>query len=127
LGLILDTSALSAFADGEPAVVAQVNRANQAALPVIVLGEYRYGIGGSRRRTEYETWLDEFLAASQILDITEATTVVYAKVRAELTRAGTPIPSNDLWIAALCRQHRMPILTRDGHFGKVPGLTLLTW
>jgi predicted nucleic acid-binding protein len=45
----------------------------------------------------------------------------------ELKRAGTPIPSNDVWIAALCRQHSLPVVSRDRHFDAVPGLKRLHW
>jgi tRNA(fMet)-specific endonuclease VapC len=48
-------------------------------------------------------------------------------VRVELKSAGTPIPSNDVWIAALCRQHRLPLLSRDRHFDGVPGIRRLAW
>jgi tRNA(fMet)-specific endonuclease VapC len=49
------------------------------------------------------------------------------KCLAELKRAGTPIPTNDLWIAALCRQHDLPLLSRDRHFDRVPGLRRIAW
>ena len=51
----------------------------------------------------------------------------YRDVRTELKRAGTPIPSNDVWIAALSRQHRLPLLSRDRHFDAVPGIRRLAW
>jgi predicted nucleic acid-binding protein len=55
--MILDTNALSAFADGIPGAVTQIQEADELHLPVIVLGEYRFGIALSRRRREYEAWL----------------------------------------------------------------------
>lgn len=127
MGLILDTNALSALAEGEALAVAEVERTNQIAIPVIVLGEYRFGISRSRHRGEYEGWLREILSASTVLDIDEGTAVRYAEIRVELKQAGTPIPSNDLWIAALSRQHTLPILTRDEHFDSIVGLKRFTW
>ena len=125
--MILDTNALSAVADGEPAVV-QVYRASASIeLPVIVLGEYRFGIGQSRRRGEYEKWLQALIEATRVLTAEEETSRHYAAIRAELKKAGSPIPSNDLWIAALCRQHRLPLLSQDQHFAAVSGLELLGW
>jgi tRNA(fMet)-specific endonuclease VapC len=59
--------------------------------------------------------------------VDEETTVSYAAVRKELREAGTPIPSNDIWIAALCLQHKYPILSRDRHFDLVEGLKRLAW
>jgi len=51
----------------------------------------------------------------------------YAEIRSELKRAGRPIPGNDLWIAALARQHALPLLSRDRHFDLVPGLKRVGW
>jgi predicted nucleic acid-binding protein len=97
------------------------------AIPVIVLGEYRYGISHSRDRTVYEEWLAGYLSAFRVLNVDEETAASYSAIRTELKKAGTPIPSNDVWIAALCRQHSMPLLSRDRHFDAVQGLTRLTW
>jgi tRNA(fMet)-specific endonuclease VapC len=104
-----------------------LRKATQVAIPVIVLGEYRYGISQSRDRNRYEQWLSEYLPKFRILDVDERTTISYAAVRMELKKAGTPIPSNDVWIAALCRQHSLPIVSRDRHFDAVPGLRRLHW
>ncbi len=125
--MILDTNGLSAVADGDPALEPLLGRAVQVAVPVIVLGEYRYGISQSRDRNRYEQWLSEYLPKFRILDIDEQTTISYAAVRRDLRKAGTPIPSNDIWIAALGRQHSLPIVSRDRHFDAVPGLTRLHW
>jgi len=125
--LILDTNALSAFADGSPEAVAAVGKADRVAIPVIVIGEYRYGIAQSHRRLRYEDWLTGFLATCEALDITMDTAVEYAAIQVALRRAGTPIPSNDIWIAALCRQHDLPVLSRDRHFDRVKGLRRLKW
>ncbi|HYM13667.1 MAG TPA: type II toxin-antitoxin system VapC family toxin [Bryobacterales bacterium] len=127
MGLILDTNALSAIGEGEPAAVAAAGRADQIAIPVIVLGEYEFGIARSRHRSHYERWLGEMLSVSRVLDIDEHTAARYAEIRIELKQAGAPIPSNDVWIAALCRQHAWPILTRDRHFDSVRGLERLVW
>lgn len=125
--MILDTNGLSAVAEGDPALEPLLRKATQVAIPVIVLGEYRYGISQSRERNRYEQWLSEYLPKFRILDIDERTTISYSAVRMELKRAGTPIPSNDLWIAALCRQHSLPIVSRDRHFDAVPGIKRLQW
>ncbi len=74
MGLILDTNALSAAADREPAALEVVASAQRLAVPVIVLGEYRLGIAQSRRRTIYENWLRESIATVTVLDIDEETT-----------------------------------------------------
>ena len=127
MGLILDTNALSAIAEGDPGAARHFFRARQVALPVIVLGEYRFGIGQSRQKRKYECWLDELRSLSNVLEVDEDTAIAYAEIRGQLKAAGTPIPSNDVWIAALCLQHALPILTRDRHFDLVKGVRRVDW
>lgn len=97
------------------------------ALPVTVLGEYRYGFLGSTRRALLEAWFDELVADARVLEVTARTAQVYARVRQQLRVAGTPIPENDVWIAASAIEHRLPLLTRDKHFNAVRGLEILDW
>ena len=125
--MILDTNGLSALADGDSRLQPILRKASQVALPVIVLGEYRYGIRQSRDWQRYEEWLTESLPKFRILDLDEETTISYARVRIELKKAGTPIPSNDVWIAALCRQHALSVLSRDRHFDLVSGISRINW
>jgi tRNA(fMet)-specific endonuclease VapC len=125
--MILDTNALSAAADDDPGVVAVLARAEQMVLPVLVLGEYRHGIAQSRNRASYESWLAELLPDCVVLDVQEPTTHYYAEISLELKRKGKPIPTNDIWIAALCRQHSLPLLSRDRHFDLVAGIKRIDW
>ena len=125
--MILDTNALSAVADGDASLEPLLQRMSEPSIPVIVLGEYRYGIWQSRERKHYEQWLTEYLPDYRILDVNEETAVHYASVRAEMKKAGTPIPTNDVWIAALCRQYTLPLLSRDRHFDSVNGLQRIEW
>jgi len=125
--LILDTNALSAAADREPGALELVARAERLAVPVIVLGEYRLGIAQSRHYTSYKNWLRDWIAAVTVLDIEEETTQHYAAIGLELKKKGRPIPANDLWIAALCRQHGFPLLSRDRHFDLVAGIQRIGW
>jgi tRNA(fMet)-specific endonuclease VapC len=125
--MILDTNALSAAAHHDPAIIAHLAHADQLAIPVIVLGEYRYGIAQSRHRASYANWLKALLNDCLVLDINEPATHYYAEIVLELKRNRTPIPTNDIWIAALCRQHRLPLLSRDPHFDLVAGTRRIPW
>lgn len=125
--MILDTNALSSLAEGDAGVAEALGSTSVVSVPVVVLGEYRFGIAQSRHRREYEEWLDGLLLASRVLDVDASTAASYAAVRLELRRAGTPIPSNDVWIAALCRQHSLPVLSRDLHFDAVRGIRRVSW
>lgn len=125
--MTLDTNALSALADGDETLLARLDTALELCVPVIVLGEFRFGIRQSRYRRSYEKWLDAALHDLTILPVLESTTQEYAALFQELRNAGTPIPTNDVWIAALCREHRLSIISRDSHFSAVPGLHCISW
>jgi predicted nucleic acid-binding protein len=127
LAVILDTNALSAFADGDAQLLRVIGKETDLALPVVALGEYLYGVHQSRQRARYERWVSATLPLFDVLPVGENTARHYAEIRGELKAAGRPIPSNDLWIAALARQHRLPVLSRDRHFQAVTGLRLVTW
>jgi predicted nucleic acid-binding protein len=125
--MILDTNALSAFVDGDAGVGEVLRRQARAAIPVIVLGEFRYGIAESRHRSAYEAWLESELPHFDVLAVTDETAIAYAALRVALRRSGRPIPANDAWIAALALQHRLPVLSRDQHFDAVPNIQRQSW
>lgn len=125
--MILDTNAVSALSERDPDIPATLKGQTTLFIPVIVIGEYRYGISGSRKRQETEAWFNAFLQSAQTLHITDDTAHHYAVVRRKLKEAGTPIPENDVWIAALAIQFGLPLLSRDVHFEKVTGLRCLHW
>ena len=72
-------------------------------------------------------WLRQWIAAVTVLDIDDGTMHSYSAIGLELKGKGKPIPTNDLWIAALCRQHSLPLVSRDKHFDFVAGLRHLDW
>ena len=120
--MILDTNALSAWAEGRAAVESPLRVAQRLVVPSVVLGEYYFGIRQSRHRNRYEDWLARYLPLTEIALVTSATADAYADIRLELRRRGTPIPPNDVWIAALARQHGLALLSNDGHFDTVDGV-----
>lgn len=125
--MILDTNALSAFAEGDEGLGRQLEAAQELYLPVVVLGEYRFGVRQSRHRKTYEEWLQTTLSELAVLPILDSTTEHYAALCHELKKAGTPIPTNDAWVAALSREHRLPVVSRDTHFDVVRGLRRISW
>jgi len=125
--VILDTNALSALLDKDAALLKIIGQSRELALPVIVLGEYRFGIAISKRRHEYEAWLARDLSLFRVLPVIEETSLHYAAIRSELKASGSPIPANDAWIAALARQHRLPVVSRDTHFDSVKNVERFSW
>jgi len=91
------------------------------------LGSIRFGILASCQRRSYERWLEIFLPVVSILNVEAETAVLYAINRDELRRVGRPIPDNDIWIAALARQHRLPILSNDRHFDLISDVRRIGW
>jgi tRNA(fMet)-specific endonuclease VapC len=120
--MILDTNALSAWADGLPSIESHLRSATSLIIPSIVLGEYYFGIRQSRYRERYEQWLRDYLPLVQVATAGHATAQSYAEICLELKKQGSPIPSNDTWIAAMARQHQLPLLSQDRHFDQVKGL-----
>jgi tRNA(fMet)-specific endonuclease VapC len=120
--MILDTNALSAFAERNQNVREAILGSAGPALPVIVVGEYRYGLLVSRDREKRLIWLEELMRHWRVLEISKETTVHYADLRQQLKVAATPIPANDVWIAALARQHGISILSNDPHFDFISGI-----
>jgi predicted nucleic acid-binding protein len=125
--MILDTSALSDFLREDPSIRRYVTEARVLCLPVIVLGEYLYGLKASQHRTRLEQKVQSLLDDVSVLIVEEDTAGHYADIRHELKKAGTPIPENDIWIAALVRQHHLALLSRDKHFDSVEGLHRISW
>jgi len=119
--LLLDTSAYSAFIKSDPEAVAAVQAADSLYLNPVVMAELLAGFGGGRRRAENESGLDRFLASprSAVVDIDQETAARYAVILNFLRAAGTPIPTNDVWIAASAMQHGLELLTADDHFSHV--------
>ncbi len=125
--MILDTNALSAFADNDRALLKVLPMDRPWHLPVVVIGEYRFGLRSSREQKKREMWLNELISLVTVLPVTESTTPHYAMVRHELRVLNRRIPPNDSWIAALALEHDLPILSRDAHFEIVPKVRRLTW
>ena len=120
----LDTNRYCDFCKNDPEVVDQVTTAEEVLLPFVVVAELRAGFLAGTIGRRNEATLSRFLANERvsILYPDEQTTRVYAGVYAQLRAQGTPIPTNDLWIAALTIQHNLCLSSRDAHFDHIPQL-----
>lgn len=125
--MILDTGAISALLANDRSLVEFLRPVARLLLPVIALGEYRFGLERSRLRVAIEPRLNELEAQSDVLPVGAETARVYGRVREALRAAGTPIPENDIWIAALALEHGRPVVSRDEHFDRVSGLKRVRW
>jgi len=125
--LVIDTNVYSGFRRGLPSAVQILRSAHEIYLPLIVLAELLAGFAAGARAGQNRDELAQFMASPRVhlLKPDEKTAHHYATVYAALREDGIPIPTNDLWIAALARQHRLPLFSLDAHFAAVPGLTLV--
>ena len=122
--ILLDTNSYAAFKRGNPEVLEVLQSACQIGLCSVVLGELRAGFALGNRESRNLEELDEFLQVPRVvlLTVDEVTAKYYAKVYKQLRTQGQPIPTNDLWIAAIALQHSFALLSYDRHFLKVEGL-----
>ena len=125
--MILDTNALSAWADKKLSNHNILWEAENLVIPAIVLGEFLFGIQQSREREEYEDFLNKISPIVTYVDITPKTARIYSKIRQQLKKIGKPIPANDTWIAAITRQLDLPVLTNDRHFDFVTDIHVIAY
>jgi tRNA(fMet)-specific endonuclease VapC len=123
--LALDTNRYTDLCRGEARVVEAVEAADEIWLPFIVLGELRAGFAAGSQGPRNEAVLRRFLLKPGVgvLYADEQTTYHYATVYRQLRKQGTPIPTNDMWIAALVLQHSLSLYDRDTHFDALPQIT----
>jgi tRNA(fMet)-specific endonuclease VapC len=123
--LALDTNRYSDLVRGDNSLAQVIERAQEIWLPFIVLGELRAGFAAGTRGARNEAALQRLLFKPNvgILYPDEQTTHHYASVYRQLRKQGTPIPTNDMWIAALVLQHSLVLCARDAHFDALPQLT----
>ncbi|HEX2466141.1 MAG TPA: type II toxin-antitoxin system VapC family toxin [Thermoanaerobaculia bacterium] len=125
--LALDSNRYTDLCRGDSDVVAALERAEEIQVPFVVLGELRAGFAAGKRRAHNEAVLRAFLLKPgvRVLLASEDTTLHYAAVYRQLRAQGTPIPTNDMWIAALVLQHGLVLFHRDRHFEQLPQLATL--
>ena len=125
--LTIDTNAYSALKRGQNRVRQIIEEADRVIVPFIVIGEliagFRNGTHTRRNTEELERFLEESGVETSTLDFSTADR--YGRIVTDLRRTGSPIPTNDIWIAAIAMENGGRLLTADSHFEKVDGLILL--
>lgn len=115
----VDTSYAIALLRGTVQSTIQLKR---LAVPFAVAGELLFGATDEKTSQKQSKSIRELLSRANILSADMETARFYSEIRYRLKKSGTPIPENDIWIAATCVQHKLVLLTRDGHFARVEGL-----
>ena len=125
--MILDTNAVSAILAGDQRLACVLDCVDHHHLPLLVIGEFQYGLLVSRKRKRLKSLLGRLEAESILISPDRETADWYAQIRHDLKKNGQPIPENDLWISALARQHRLEIVSQDTHFDHVSGIRRVGW
>ena len=125
--LLLDTNAVIALFAMNEGAVARIERAREVVVPAVVMGELYYGARKSMRVSRNLECLDSSALKTCIIATDTDTAREYGQIKNELRSKGSPIPENDIWIAALARQHGFILMSRDEHFGMVEDLDRISW
>jgi len=125
--VVLDTSAVVAALRRVPGMMERMRGAEELLVPLIALGELEYGANLATPPERQREAVRVFMEGATLLLPTARTAAEYGRVKLALKTAGLPIPENDIWIAACALEHGLPLATRDAHFARVPGLTVLDW
>jgi predicted nucleic acid-binding protein len=125
--LALDTNAYKALGEGHPGLAEEMRQAEAIGLPIIVIGELWFGFIHETKLRENTSALERFLKTPrvQILAPSEQTARAFGEIATLLRQTGIAIQQNDIWIAALCKQHGYTLATRDRGFQHVLGLEIV--
>jgi tRNA(fMet)-specific endonuclease VapC len=120
----LDTNRLTDLFHGDKPLAEWLGQCEEVWIPLIVLAEITAGFYGGTQQQQNQILLRKLLSKSTVgvLLPGRETAERYARLFVQLKRAGTPIPDNDLWIAALALEHDLTLITRDRHFQRIPQL-----
>ena len=120
----IDTNRLTDLLRGDARLAERLGACDEVWVPLVVLGEIKAGFHGGTQRHRNEALLQRFLAKATVSVLLPGreTAEHYARIFVQLKRAGTPVPDNDLWIAALALEHDLTLITRDRHFDRISQL-----
>lgn len=122
--ILLDTSAYVGFKSSRIEIVDMVANSNTVLFSSVVLGELLFGFRNGSRFRKNKAELNDFLShdAVEVVGVGEITADRYSRIAFQLKQQGTPIPTNDIWIAAQAMEHGAELVTTDHHFEKISGL-----
>lgn len=125
--ICLDTSAVIKIFRNDPLSQRLLVQYSRYSLPVPVVAELLFAAKNSAKNVENLEIYWQFIDACTIIGITRKTAEIYSDIRLQLKRNGKPIPENDIWIAAVCKEHNLMIATADIHFSYIDGLQIYSW
>jgi len=125
--LLIDTNIYSYALKGDSDVVTVLRKAEEIGFSVISIGELLSGFKGGGREQKNREELETFLDSPRVVvyPVNEDTSEFYAETLHNLRKIGKPVPTNDIWIAAVAFQNGLPLFTKDTHFKTIAGLSLI--
>ncbi len=122
--IALDTGIAIKFLNGDKTIEGFLSKYSEIYLPVIVVGELIFGALNSKHTEQNLARHKKLINRAVVLEIKEITATGYAKIRLALKKKGNPIPENDLWIASICIEHKVQLISNDMHFEHIDNLKL---
>lgn len=127
MAYIFDTNIIIGFLKNERAIVEKIINEEVINIPVITVGEMLFGANKSDNSEKNLSLYKDFFKCCEIFEITERTSEYYADIKYFLKKSGKPIPENDLWIAAIAKEHDFTLITRDKHFKNIDLIKSEEW
>ena len=124
---LLDSNIIIDLFRGDIATIEKLQKVKKVYVPVIVLGELYYGANKSNRTKQRTLEVESLERKVIILDCTNKTAKLYGEIKDQLRQKGAMIPENDIWIAAISKENKIKLATRDNHFDRVEGLDIEKW
>jgi tRNA(fMet)-specific endonuclease VapC len=125
--ILLDTNIIIELFKGNHSVTTSLETQQSVNIPFAVLGELYLGAYRSSNPKKHIKQVNDFLKKCNVLVADDETANNYALIKTELLNKGKPIPENDIWIAAIAKQHELKLITRDKHFTEIDGLSIENW
>ena len=125
--VLLDTNIVIALFASETSVIQTLKNAKEVFLSSIVLGELYYGVYKSTNVEQNLLRIDDLSKIITVLSCDSTTAELYGRIKNKLREKGRPIPENDIWISALCKQYNLTLVTRDQHFEEVEDIFIERW
>ena len=125
--ILLDTNIIIKIFEGQKSIATKLQKIAGFYVSVVVLGELQVGVNRATNKQKNLDMLNSFMELATIIDIDETTTLHYGEIIADLYNKGKPIPTNDVWIAATAKQHKLTLITNDKHFDHISSLNIEDW
>lgn len=124
---LLDTNIIVGLFKNDKKVQSQLAASTEVFVPSIAVGELYYGALKSAHVEKNMKQIREFATRAAVLACDAGTAEHYGAIKNELKTKGHPLPENDVWTAAIAKQHSLTVVTRDQHFKEIDGLLLEEW